>query len=114
MDFRFDGNRCLNRWTGINYILCDCGSCLFAALSYAEFASTVPIAGSVYTYTYTTLGELLAFIIGWDLILEYLIAVSAVPVGWITFYGNLDFRIDCRLDGCSYFAYSRKHSKLNQ
>ncbi|WP_019240740.1 MULTISPECIES: amino acid permease [Bacillus] len=61
-------------------------ACLFSALSYAEFASTVPISGSVYTYTYATLGELFAWIIGWDLILEYLLAVSAVSVGWSGYF----------------------------
>ncbi|WP_018394503.1 amino acid permease [Bacillus sp. 37MA] len=64
-------------------------ACLFAALAYAEFASTVPIAGSVYTYTYTTLGEFIAFIIGWDLVLEYLLAVSAVSVGWSGYFQSL-------------------------
>ncbi|TYS07409.1 branched-chain amino acid transporter BcaP [Bacillus subtilis] len=61
-------------------------ACLFAALSYAEFASSVPVSGSVYTFTYATLGELLAFIIGWDLILEYMLAVSAVSVGWSGYF----------------------------
>ncbi|RZT21658.1 amino acid permease [Fictibacillus halophilus] len=64
-------------------------ACLFAALSYAEFASTVPVSGSVYTYTYATLGEFLAWIIGWDLILEYLLAVSAVSVGWSGYFQSL-------------------------
>jgi APA family basic amino acid/polyamine antiporter len=53
-----------------------------AALCYAEFASTVPIAGSAYTYSYATLGELVAWIIGWDLILEYAVGAAAVSVGW--------------------------------
>jgi APA family basic amino acid/polyamine antiporter len=57
-------------------------ACLFAALTYAEFASTVPVSGSAYTYAYATLGEFFAFIIGWDLISEYLLAVSAVAAGW--------------------------------
>lgn len=61
-------------------------ACLFAALSYAEFASSVPVSGSVYTFTYATLGELMAFIIGWDLILEYMLAVSAVSVGWSGYF----------------------------
>src|SRR5437868_5840288 len=56
--------------------------CLFAGLCYAEFASMIPIAGSAYTYGYATLGELIAWIIGWDLILEYLFAASTVAVGW--------------------------------
>lgn len=57
-------------------------ACLFAGLCYAEFASMIPIAGSAYTYSYATLGEFIAWIIGWDLILEYLFAASTVSVGW--------------------------------
>ena len=57
-------------------------ACLFAGLCYAEFASMIPIAGSAYTYAYATLGEFIAWIIGWDLILEYLFAASTVSVGW--------------------------------
>ena len=61
-------------------------ACLFAALCYAEFASMVPIAGSAYTYTYTTIGEIFAFIIGWDLALEYMLGVSTVSVGWSGYF----------------------------
>ncbi len=57
-------------------------ACAFAGLCYAEFASMIPIAGSAYTYSYATLGELFAWIIGWDLIIEYLFAASTVAVGW--------------------------------
>lgn len=57
-------------------------ACACAGLCYAEFASMIPIAGSAYTYAYATLGEFLAWIIGWDLILEYLFAASTVSVGW--------------------------------
>jgi APA family basic amino acid/polyamine antiporter len=56
--------------------------CLFAALCYAEFASMAPVAGSAYTYAYATLGELLAWIIGWDLILEYAMACACVASSW--------------------------------
>ena len=57
-------------------------ACGFAALCYAEFASMIPIAGSAYTYSYATLGEFVAWIIGWDLILEYMVASAAVAIGW--------------------------------
>jgi len=57
-------------------------ACLFAGLCYAEFAAMIPIAGSAYTYAYATLGEFIAWIIGWDLILEYLFGASTVAVGW--------------------------------
>jgi APA family basic amino acid/polyamine antiporter len=64
-------------------------ACIFAALCYAEFASTVPVAGSAYTYAYATLGELLAWIIGWDLILEYTVASASVAHGWSHYFQNL-------------------------
>ncbi|MFC7442370.1 amino acid transporter [Laceyella putida] len=64
-------------------------ACAFAALAYAEFASLVPISGSVYTYSYATLGEFIAWIIGWDLVLEYLFAVSSVSVGWSGYFQSL-------------------------
>jgi APA family basic amino acid/polyamine antiporter len=64
-------------------------ACGFAALCYAEFASTVPVAGSIYTYSYATMGELVAWIIGWDLLLEYGLATSAVSVGWSGYFQSL-------------------------
>ncbi|MBI5209192.1 MAG: amino acid permease [Elusimicrobia bacterium] len=63
-------------------------ACIFAALCYAEFASMVPVAGSAYTYAYATLGELFAWIIGWDLVLEYTVASSAVAHGWSHYFQN--------------------------
>jgi len=57
-------------------------TCVFSALCYAELASAIPVAGSAYTYAYATLGEIIAWIIGWDLILEYGVSVAAVAVGW--------------------------------
>ncbi|HUB05993.1 MAG TPA: amino acid permease, partial [Myxococcales bacterium] len=57
-------------------------ACTFAGLCYAEMASTVPIAGSAYTYSYATMGELVAWIIGWDLCLEYAVGATTVAVGW--------------------------------
>jgi APA family basic amino acid/polyamine antiporter len=69
----------------ISFMIAGLG-CAFAGLCYAEFASMIPIAGSAYTYGYATLGELLAWIIGWDLILEYLFAASTVAVGWSGYF----------------------------
>src|SRR5215471_6476208 len=67
--------------------------CAFAGLCYAEMASTVPIAGSAYTYAYATLGEFIAWIIGWDLILEYALGATAVAIGWsgyvVSFLGDI-------------------------
>src|SRR6202522_2213088 len=57
-------------------------ACVFAGLCYAEFASLIPIAGSAYTYGYATLGEIFAWIIGWDLILEYAFGAATVASGW--------------------------------
>src|SRR5512143_2269297 len=61
-------------------------ACIFAALCYAEFASMVPIAGSAYTYAYATLGELFAWIIGWDLVLEYAVGSATVAHGWSHYF----------------------------
>ncbi|MEU8234852.1 amino acid permease [Actinoplanes sp. NPDC048967] len=66
-------------------------ACAFSALSYAELASSIPVSGSAYTYTYATLGEIVAWIIGWDLILEYGVSVAAIAVGW---GGNLNAFLD--------------------
>ena len=69
----------------LSFILAGSG-CIFAGLCYAEFASLIPIAGSAYTYGYATLGEIFAWIIGWDLIIEYAVGAASVAVGWS---GNL-------------------------
>jgi len=63
--------------------------CAFAALCYVEFAAMVPVAGSAYTYGYASLGELLAWIIGWDLILEYSVSIAAVAAGWSGYIASL-------------------------
>jgi APA family basic amino acid/polyamine antiporter len=64
-------------------------ACGLAALCYAEFASTVPVAGSAYTFSYATIGELIAWIIGWDLILEFALGASTVAVGWAGYFTSL-------------------------
>src|ERR1700748_1612582 len=63
--------------------------CAFAGLCYAEFASMIPIAGSAYTYAYTTMGELVAWIIGWALILEYALGAATVSISWSEYLNNL-------------------------
>ena len=63
--------------------------CAFAGLCYAEFASMIPIAGSAYTYSYTTMGELVAWIIGWDLVLEYAVGAATVAIAWSQYFNNL-------------------------
>src|SRR5664280_519657 len=65
----------------LSFILAGSG-CVFAGLCYSEFASLIPIAGSAYTYGYATLGEIFAWIIGWDLILEYAFGAATVASGW--------------------------------
>jgi APA family basic amino acid/polyamine antiporter len=62
--------------------------CLFAGLCYSEFASMIPVAGSAYTYTYATLGKFVAWVIGWNLVLEYLAASSTVAVGWSGYFND--------------------------
>src|SRR5215204_5219330 len=57
-------------------------TCAFSALSFAELASSIPVSGSAYTYSYATLGELAAWIIGWDLLVEYGVSVAGVAIGW--------------------------------
>jgi APA family basic amino acid/polyamine antiporter len=72
----------------ISYVLAGV-TCIFAALCYAEFASMVPVAGSAYTYAYATLGELFAWIIGWDLVLEYAVGSATVANGWSGYFQSV-------------------------
>jgi len=65
----------------ISFVLAAIG-CVFAGLCYSEFSTMIPIAGSAYTYAYATMGELIAWIIGWDLVLEYCVGAATVSIGW--------------------------------
>jgi APA family basic amino acid/polyamine antiporter len=76
----------------LSYVLAGV-TCVFAALCYAEFASMVPVAGSAYTYAYATLGELFAWIIGWDLILEYAVGAATVANGWSGYFQSVIAKI---------------------
>src|SRR5205809_7163022 len=81
-------------------------ACIFAALCYAEFASMVPVAGSAYTYAYATLGELFAWIIGWDLVLEYAVGSATVAHGWSHYFqdfiGILGFKLPHALSNAPF------------
>src|SRR5882757_8361217 len=72
----------------ISFIVAALGCC-FAGLCYAEFASMIPIAGSAYTYAYTTMGELVAWIIGWALVLEYALGAATVSISWSEYLNKL-------------------------
>src|SRR5262245_32173856 len=71
--------------------------CAFAGLCYAEFASMIPIAGSAYTYSYATMGEFIAWIIGWDLVLEYAIGAATVAIAWSQYLNKLLEYFDLRV-----------------
>lgn len=72
----------------IGFIIAAVG-CAFAGLCYAEFASMIPVAGSAYTYSYATMGELIAWIIGWDLVLEYAVGAATVGIAWSEYFNKL-------------------------
>jgi APA family basic amino acid/polyamine antiporter len=82
-------------------------ACALAALCYAEFASTVPVAGSAYTFSYASLGELVAWIIGWDLILELALGASTVAVGWSTYFADVAKQAGITIPG---FIYGEGHN----
>ena len=90
-------------------------ACAFAGLCYAEMASTVPIAGSAYTYAYATLGELIAWIIGWDLMLEYALGAVTVAIGWsgyvVSFLKNFGIAVPGEF-AASPFAYDAAASRV--
>jgi APA family basic amino acid/polyamine antiporter len=77
-------------------------ACALAALCYAEFASTVPVAGSAYTFSYASLGELVAWIIGWDLILELALGASTVAVGWSTYFADVMTQVGITIPEWAY------------
>ncbi|MBD1393102.1 amino acid permease [Mucilaginibacter glaciei] len=92
-------------------------TCGFSALCYAEFASRIPVAGSAYTYAYASFGELIAWIIGWDLLMEYAIGNIAVAISWSEYFVNLleGFRIHMPTYlTMDYFSAYTAHEKIQQ
>ena len=89
----------------LSFILAAVG-CAFAGLCYAEFASMIPVAGSAYTYSYATMGEFIAWVIGWDLILEYAIAATTVSISWsrylVRFLEGFDINLPPELVSCPW------------
>src|SRR5256714_2761863 len=89
--------------------------CVFAGLCYAEFASMIPVAGSAYTYGYATLGEILAWIIGWDLVLEYAFGAASVASGWsgyfISLLGDFGIKLPASIAGTRWdeFIFYNNH-----
>jgi APA family basic amino acid/polyamine antiporter len=88
--------------------------CAFTALCYAEFASMVPVAGSAYTYSYGTLGELIAWIIGWDLILEYAIGNVAVAISWANYFNTFLDGFGIRLPAWLTVDFTTARARLPQ
>src|SRR6187399_1644925 len=84
----------------VSFIIAAVG-CAFAGLCYAEFASMIPISGSAYTYAYATMGEIVAWIIGWDLVLEYAVGAATVGVSWsryvMSFFGDFGIAFPAQL-----------------
>ena len=89
----------------LSFIIAAIGCC-FAGLCYAEFASMIPVAGSAYTYSYATMGELIAWIIGWDLVLEYTVAATTVSISWsrylVVFLESINIYIPHELSACPW------------
>jgi basic amino acid/polyamine antiporter, APA family len=103
----------------LSYVLAGTG-CVFAGLCYAEFASMIPIAGSAYTYGYATLGELVAWIIGWDLILEYAFGAATVASGWsstlVAFLQDYGISLPpqiCDVPGAKWVLFDGRWSPVN-
>ena len=89
-------------------------ACGFAALCYAEFASTVPVSGSAYTYSYVAFGEIFAWIIGWDLLMEYAIGNIAVAISWSDYFTNLMDKAGLHISNWLTMDYVTAHSSFTE
>src|SRR5438309_134275 len=89
-------------------------ACGFAALCYAEFASTVPVSGSAYTYSYVAFGEIFAWIIGWDLLMEYAIGNIAVAISWSDYFTGLLDKAGLHIPAWLTMDYTTAHNGFNE
>src|SRR6187549_582266 len=105
------GSACFDGGPGVIFLyMFTAVACGFAALCYAEFASTVPVSGSAYTYSYVAFGEIFAWIIGWDLLMEYAIGNIAVAISWSDYFTGLLDKAGLHIPSWLTMDYSTAHS----
>src|SRR4028119_970197 len=105
------GKACYDGGPGVVFLyIFTAFACGFAALCYAEFASTVPVSGSAYTYSYVAFGEIFAWIIGWDLLMEYAIGNIAVAISWSDYFTGLLDKAGLHIPAWLTMDYSTAHS----
>src|SRR5215204_1920235 len=109
------GNASYNGGPGVIFLyLFTAIACGFAALCYAEFASTVPVSGSAYTYSYVAFGEIFAWIIGWDLLMEYAIGNIAVAISWSNYFTGLLDNVGWHIPRWLTMDFSTAHSGFDE
>src|SRR5476651_2714271 len=105
------GKACFDGGPGVIFLFMICAvACAFSALCYAEFASRIPMSGSAYTYSYAAFGEIIAWIIGWDLIMEYAVGNVTVAISWsgnlTSFFNNIGVHIPAFLSTSFFEAHN--------
>src|SRR3954466_16332081 len=109
------GKACFDGGPGVIFLyIFTAVACGFAALCYAEFASTVPVSGSAYTYSYVAFGEIFAWIIGWDLLMEYAIGNIAVAISWSDYFTGLLDKAGIHIPPWLTMDYTTAHNGFNE
>jgi amino acid transporter len=109
------GKACFDGGPGVVYLyVFTAVACGFAALCYAEFASTVPVSGSAYTYSYVAFGEIFAWVIGWDLLMEYAIGNIAVAISWSDYFSNLMDKAGLHISNWLTMDFVTAHNGYNE
>ena len=109
------GKACFDGGPGVIFLyIFTAIACGFAALCYAEFASTVPVSGSAYTYSYVAFGEIFAWIIGWDLLMEYAIGNIAVAISWSDYFTGLLDKVGLHIPDWLTMDYTTAHNGFNE